>query len=169
MAGAALALVVQPAAAATGAGIQDHAARADVQAATTTAGTPATQARIVGVAWYADETPIPHARLRLRNISTGRVVAHTVASRSGRFEFAGAPPGLYAVELVDEHGNVLTVGHSFTLGKKDTVTTFVRLGTRVPWFNGFFANAAAAVASAAAAAGVTAIAPEAVRPVSATQ
>jgi hypothetical protein len=49
----------------------------------------------------------------------------------------------------------------------ETVATFVRLGSKAPWFNGFFSNAAAAVASSAAAAGITAVAPEQIRPVSA--
>ena len=41
----------------------------------------------------------------------------------------------------------------------ETVATFVRLGTKVPWFPGFFGNAASAVASTAASQGITAIAP----------
>jgi len=39
----------------------------------------------------------------------------------------------------------------------------------VPWFDGFFGSAALAVAAGAAAAGLTAVAPEQVRPVSGRQ
>lgn len=131
--------------------------------------TDARFAAVVGVAWQSDNTPIPYARVRLRDVSTGRAAGHTVANEAGRFTFADIAAGSYVVELVNENGKVLTVGHSFTVARGETVATFVRLGTRAPWFDGFFANAAAAVASAAAAAGVTAIAPEGIRPVSATQ
>ena len=47
----------------------------------------------------------------------------------------------------------------FTIGQGETVATFVRLGTKVPWIAGFFSNAAAVASTAAAAEGVTALAP----------
>lgn len=131
--------------------------------------TDARFAAVVGVAWQSDNTPIVHARVRLRDVSTGRAAGHAVANEVGRFRFEDVLPGSYVVELVNGSGKVLTVGHSFSVARGETVATFVRLGTRTPWVDGFFANAAAAVASAAAAAGVTAIAPESVRPVSATR
>lgn len=53
----------------------------------------------------------------------------------------------------------MTVGHAFVIAPGETVATFVRLGTKVPWFHGFFSNAASAVASTAASQGITAIAP----------
>lgn len=115
---------------------------------------------IVGAAWRADNTPISQAKLRLRNVVSGRLQAHAVADDLGQFAFQTIEPGSYVVELVTEDGSVLTVGHTFSVAAGETVATFVRLGTKVPWFNGFFGNAAAAVASTAAAAGVTAIAPE---------
>jgi hypothetical protein len=124
---------------------------------------------IIGAAWQADNTPIPHARVRLRNTLTGRMATHAVANESGQFSFHNVETGSYLVELVSENGKLLAVGHAFTIGPGETVATFVRLGTRVPWFTGFFSNAAAAVASSAAAAGVTALSPETMRAVSPTQ
>jgi hypothetical protein len=98
---------------------------------------------ILGTAWNPDNTPISAARLRLRNVLSGRIDATTVA-----------------IELVTDSGKLLTVGHTFTVGPGETVATFIRLGTKVPWFDKFFSNAASAVSSAAAATGVTAMAPE---------
>jgi FtsP/CotA-like multicopper oxidase with cupredoxin domain len=115
---------------------------------------------IMGAAWHADNSPIPYARLRLRNAATGRMHAHTIANELGQFAFRSVETGSYIVELVTEAGKVLTVGQTFSVAPGETVATFVRLGTRVPWFNGFFANAAAAVSATAAATGVTAVAPE---------
>ena len=45
----------------------------------------------------------------------------------------------------------------FGVGADETVATFIRLGTRVPWYSGFFTNAAAAALAAAASLGVTAV------------
>ena len=124
---------------------------------------------IAGSAWNADNSPIPGARLRLRNVVTGQIAGAAVADEAGQFTFADVAPGSYVVELVSESGKILTVGHPLTVGPGETVATFVRLGNKSPWFAGFFGSAALAVASAAAATGLTAMAPEQVRSVSARQ
>ena len=134
-------------------------------------GSTATGARattILGSAWTADNAPISHARLRLRNVITGRIEAVTLADDLGQFTFANAEPGSYLVELVNEADRIQVVGHVFTIAQGETVATFVRLSTRVPWFTAFFANTMAAVSSTAAGEGIAAIAPLA-RPVSAKQ
>ena len=90
---------------------------------------------------------------------SGKVEATAVADQAGQFTFPRIEGGTYVVELVGENGKILTVGHAFVIAPGETVATFVRLGTKVPWFNGFFSNAASAVASTAASQGITAIAP----------
>ena len=124
---------------------------------------------ILGSAWKSDNTPIPFAKLRLRNLLTGKIEASTTADVAGQFVFDKIAGGSYLVELVSDTGKVLALSHPFTVGSGETVATFVRLGTKVPWFDGFFASAALAVAAGAAAAGLTAVAPEQVRPVSGRQ
>jgi hypothetical protein len=143
------------------------AALEDPKAVKKTAVTAVRSTAIVGTAWESDNTPIPQARLRLRSVVTGRIQATTMANELGEFTFHSVEPGSYVIELVNDAGRVLTVGHKFAVGPGETVATFVRLGTKVPWFTGFFGNAAAAVAATAAATGVTALAPGEVRPVSA--
>ena len=123
-------------------------------------------ASILGSAWEADNTPIPNARLRLRNAVSGKVAATTTANEMGQFAFNGIESGSYFVELVGENGKILAIGDAFTVAPGDSVATFVRLGTKVPWFNGFFRNAASAVSATAASIGITALAPEAIRCVS---
>lgn len=120
----------------------------------------AADSSIMGVAWDQNNAPLAHARLRLRNTVTGRIEAVTAANESGRFSFPGVEGGTYVIELVDEIGKVLTLGNVFTVTPGETVTTFLRLSTKVPWFRGFFGNAASAVAATASATGVTAVAPE---------
>ena len=116
---------------------------------------------IVGVAWNADNSPLPDARVRLRDVVTGKVAATATADGSGRFTFEPIEPGSYLVELVTDKGRIIAVGHTFTAAPGDTVATFVRVGAKAPWFAGFCPTAAAGVAATAASAGVTAIAPEA--------
>jgi hypothetical protein len=114
---------------------------------------------IVGVAWYADNTPIKGANLRLRNVVTGKAEAVTKASEAGQFTFDNVEGGNYVVELVTETGRIQTVGNVFTIAPGETVATFVRLGPKVPWATAFFNNTASSVASSAATEGVSAVAP----------
>lgn len=125
-------------------------------------------ASIVGTAWKADNSPVAGARLRLRNAVTGKIDGASLADDHGQFRFDRAPSGTYVVELVDEGGKVLAVGHVFSVAAGETVATFVRLSARVPWYDGFFANAAAAAVATAASEGITALAPVG-RPVSRKQ
>ena len=127
---------------------------------------PARAASVRGNAWTAQNAAVPHARLRLRNIDTGRVSAVTQANEHGLFAFGNVEPGTYVVELVNPAGSVLAVGQSFTITAGENIATFVRLPAAGSWYSGFFGNAAAAVASSAASQGITALAP-AGRPASA--
>jgi hypothetical protein len=117
------------------------------------------QTSVQGVAWRVDNTPISGARVQLRNLVNGRVEATAVANETGQFTFTRIEGGTYVVELLGENGKIVSVGHAFVIAQGETVATFVRLGTKVPWFSGFFGNLASAVASSAATQGITALAP----------
>jgi hypothetical protein len=136
---------------------------ADARPVTTPARVGATGTRgttsVLGVAWKVDNTPIPGARVQLRNLVSGKIEARAVADENGQFSFPHLEGGSYVVELIGDSGRIVTVGHAFVIAPGETVATFVRLGTKVPWFSGFFGNAASAVASTAAGQGITAIAP----------
>jgi hypothetical protein len=112
---------------------------------------------VVGVAWRADNAPLPQAHIRLRNVANGHTIESTVADDNGQFVFHNVPPSPYVVELTSEDGRVLAVGQLFTVEAAQTVSTFVRLSARTPWFTGFFHNAAAAAIAAASSLGITAI------------
>jgi len=114
---------------------------------------------VMGSAWNQDNTPIAAARVQLRNLTDGKIVATTVADEAGKFTYANIEPGTYAVELVGANGKIITVGQAFVIAQGETVATFVRIGSKAPWFAGFFNSAAAAVSATAASQGVTALAP----------
>jgi hypothetical protein len=114
---------------------------------------------ILGVAWNADDTPIKHANLRLRNVASGKLTAATIANETGHFTFENIEGGTYLVELVNDSGRVRAVSDIFTIAPGETVATFVRLGSKVPWVTAFFGNSASSVTAAAATLGIAAIAP----------
>jgi hypothetical protein len=117
----------------------------------------ASSTSVRGVAWNHDNSPLPAAKVRLRNLQTGRVDGSAVTSEIGQFTFAGLVSGAYVIELVSESGSVVAVGQGFRIETGETVATFVRLPARQSWFAGAFSNAATAVIAAASSAGVTAI------------
>jgi hypothetical protein len=117
----------------------------------------ATSALVIGTAWQTDTLPYPQARIRLRNVETGRGVARTLSDGDGRFRFEGVEPGAYVVELLSTEDKVLAVGDLFGVADGGQATTLVRLSSKTPWFRGFFGNAAAAAIAAASTLGVTAV------------
>jgi hypothetical protein len=112
---------------------------------------------VIGTVWRHDNSPVSNALLRLRNITTGRIVMGTQSDAMGRFSFSAVGPGSYIVELVDAGGSIRAVGQMFSVGLGDTVATFIRIPSRAGWFDGFFTNAAAAALATAASLGVTAV------------
>jgi hypothetical protein len=118
---------------------------------------PAAVGAVIGTAWKGDTQPYPQARIRLRNVETGRAAARTVSDGDGRFRFERVDPGAYVVELLSSDDRVLAVGDLFGVTAGGQATTFVRLSSKTPWFAGFFGNAAAAAIAAASTLGVTAI------------
>jgi hypothetical protein len=109
-----------------------------------------------GVAWTADNSPIANAKVRLRNIETGRIVAASETSSDGQFVFAQIAKSSYLVELLSDSAKVLAVGPAFRLEPGQTVSTYVRLPSR-RWYSGMFSNTAAAVIAAASSVGLTAV------------
>ena len=117
---------------------------------------------VFGYVWDANNHPIAEARVRLRNVTTGRIVAHAVTNANGEFTFEDLEGGSYMVEYVDSRDRVIAVGHVFSAAPRETVVTFIRLATRSSWLAVLFGSTgstAATVVASAASLGVTALAP----------
>lgn len=112
---------------------------------------------IVGVVRDGTERPVAAARLRLRDVTSGRILMTARSDQEGGFRFTGVPAGSYVVELVDENGTMRALSGTCPLSPGQAVSTFIRLGVQPPWYSGFFTNAAMAAVSSAAGLGVTAV------------
>ena len=66
--------------------------------------------RVVGVAWKSDNTPVAYPMLRIRNLQGGLVAARTTGTELGEFRFDNLPGGVYLIELLDIHSDILAVG-----------------------------------------------------------
>ena len=115
-------------------------------------------ATILGSVWDAQNRPVPNAMVRLRNLTTARIEATARSNQSGQFTFLNVEGGSYVLELVNDDSRVIAVGQTFSVAPGETIATFVRLGSKLPWFGGFFSNAAASAVATAASLGVTAVA-----------
>jgi hypothetical protein len=118
---------------------------------------PTDAGTITGRVVNPDNTPVPHARLHLRDVTAGQIVQTTDGNDAGQFTFVKVPPGSYVVEVVDRRERVLALGQMLPLGPRDTVTTLIRLAASSSSHSGLFGNAALAVLAAAATLGLTAL------------
>jgi hypothetical protein len=75
-------------------------------AAPARAGQPET-GMISGTARSAAGVTMTNVTVRLRNVQTGQLVATTRSNGQGEFTFVGLPAGSYAVEIVNDRGDVV--------------------------------------------------------------
>ncbi len=62
---------------------------------------------IMGAAWRSDNSPIPAAKIRLRNVITARIEGTAIANDLGQFSFNEIDGGSYVIELVSDGGKIL--------------------------------------------------------------
>ena len=85
-----------------------------------------TAARVVGVVWHADDTPVVYPMLRIRNLQNGEVAARTTGTALGEFRFDTLSGGSYLIELLDSDRDILAVGQPLVVLPGETVGTFIR-------------------------------------------
>jgi hypothetical protein len=113
--------------------------------------------KIAGTARDAQGQALSNAKLQLRNIDTGQVVARARAGGNGSYEFNGIGPGNYVVEIVDDSDKVLAVSAAAPLAASGAVTgLLVALTSTAASGGAFFASTAGILLLIGIGAGVTA-------------
>ena len=109
---------------------------------------------VVGVAWESDGTPVAYPVLRIRNLQGGLVAARTTGTELGEFRFDSLPGGVYLLELLDVHSDILAVGQPLSVSPGETVITFIRLTDAVIGGSELFGGSTPALVETAADASV---------------
>ena len=81
---------------------------------------------LLGSARTSLNAPIPYARVVLRNIRTGQVLARAVANELGQFSFIDVTANAYIVELLGPDGSVVAASPIVSLSLGDVRTTEIR-------------------------------------------
>ena len=82
---------------------------------------------LVGRARTSLNAPIPFARVLLRNMRTGQVIAQTTGDVDGQFQFADLDSNVYIVELLGADGSVVGASTMTTLARGEVRQTEVRV------------------------------------------
>lgn len=118
---------------------------------------PQASGRIAGTVRDAQGQPLPNAKLQLRNVDTGQVIARTRAGASAAYEFNAVPPGNYIVEIVDESDRVIGLSAATALAAGGSIAGLIAALTATTAAGGaFFASTAGILLLVGIGAGVTA-------------
>ena len=96
--------------------------------------------KISGTARTAEGQVLPNAKVQLRNVDTGQLVATTKAGPDGAFEFTGLNPANYIVEIVDDSGKIIGLSPATALAAGGAITGLIVAAST----SGALAGAAAA-------------------------
>lgn len=115
--------------------------------------------RIFGVVINEMGIVVPSAGFVIvRSLRDGKVIGQTEVDKTGQFNMPGVQPGLYAAELVNQSGTVLTSSPSFTVGVGEIVQlTPVVTDTSLGGLSSLMGNSTAGAIDSAVNAGVLAI------------
>jgi hypothetical protein len=114
---------------------------------------------INGVAIDSDQTPLPRATIRLRNLDENEIEQVVTANDLGEFSFIARPEVAYVVEIVDQAGRIVAVGDVIMANAGEVAGAIVTLPSRLPALAGVFGDTASSVMSAATGTGLTVVDP----------
>lgn len=112
---------------------------------------------VAGIVRDAQGQMLPNAKLQLRNVDTGQIVARTRAGADAAYTFTSVAPGSYIVEIVDDSGRVIGLSAAAALAANGAVTGLVAALTATTAAGGaLFASTAGILLLVGIGAGVTA-------------
>jgi len=86
--------------------------------------------QIVGSVIDIRQIPVARVSVRLRNLSTGEVVAVSESDASGAYEFPDVEPGTYVVEMYMNGQYVVALSNAGSIARNETLQTVVMLTGR---------------------------------------
>lgn len=114
---------------------------------------------INGVAVDREQTPLPKATVRLRNLQLNKIEQTVATNKTGEFSFSVEPDVPYVVELADQAGRILAVGDVITVVSGEVAGAVVAIPSKLPALAGIFGETASSVLSAVAGTGLTVVDP----------
>ena len=86
--------------------------------------------KVIGTVLDIEQSPVAHAKLMLRDLSTGKIEQEGESNDKGEYEFTVLLPSTYAVEMLMYDGSVVGVSNAGSLTRSETLTTVVQLPGR---------------------------------------
>jgi hypothetical protein len=96
---------------------------------------------LLGFARTSLNVPIPYARVLLRNIITGQVMARGVANDQGMFSFLDLDTSSYIVELLGPDGSVIATSSIMSMARGEVRRTEIRAAAAATTVAASFGNA----------------------------
>lgn len=86
--------------------------------------------RILGTVIDIRQVPVAKVKVRLRNLTTGEVIAETVSNENGEYAFPELEPGLYVVEMLVDNRYVVALSNAGSVARFETMQTVIQLPGR---------------------------------------
>lgn len=88
------------------------------------------ETQIIGAVIDIRQMPVANAKVRLRNLNTGRIEQEATTNDKGEYAFALVEPGSYVVEMVMVDGTIIALSNAGALARYETLQTLVQLPGR---------------------------------------
>jgi hypothetical protein len=115
---------------------------------------------INGVAVNSDQTPVPNATVRLRNLAVNAIDQVVTANVAGEFTFVAEPGVAYVVEIADQSGRTIAVGDVVVASAGEVAGAKVALPSGLPVLAGVYGSTVSSIIAAAIETGLQVVDPE---------
>lgn len=89
-----------------------------------------TDTRVVGTVVDISQAPVSFARVQLRDLNSGSIVAEGETNPNGEYVFTVTEPGTFVVEMVLLNRRVIALSNAGSLARYQTLNTIIQLPGR---------------------------------------
>lgn len=86
--------------------------------------------RIQGSVIDIQQVPVAKVKVRLRNVTTGEVMAEAVSDDKGEYSFPELEPGVYVVEMFIDNRYIVALSNAGSVARNETLQTVIQLPGR---------------------------------------